>query len=230
MIAVSENTPVNSTIVHVHANDADIGLNGWITYEFTDGSKEFSSIFSLDDRTGIVRLRSSFDYEYRSSYLFYLQARDSGQERRSSQTLINITILNENDCPPTIDFRFLSEMTSNSVDNRLDLSENYPIEKFFVQIIVVDPDYPLTGRTRLWFESHGNETCFHLYSIDSSTYLFNRSKSFDFEYEQFYEIIFYAEDGDNDRRLQSHRTLVIQIHDENDHHPRIPSERLSSFI
>ena len=223
-IELSEKTPVNSTILRVHASDADVGLNGRVTYELSDASKQFSKLFSIDNETGVVRLRSPVDYEQRSSYLFYIQARDSGKEIRSSQSLINITVIDENDCSPVINFRFLPEMNYNPLQDEIELSEQYSIDKFFVQIVVTDQDSQLRGRARLWFtlpdDNHRNETSFHLYRIDQSTYFFNRSKSFDFELQHTYRIMFFAEDSDPRHPLRTNKTLVIRIRDENDHQPQ----------
>lgn len=217
-IELSENTPVNTTILHVQASDGDIGLNGQIVYDFTDASKQFDQIFSIDQQTGIIHLNSPLDYEQRSFYIFYLQARDCGKEIRSSQTLINITIIDENDNSPQINFRFLSELNYTPSKHLLQISENYPIDKFFSQILVHDADHALNARVRLWMET--SDPYFHLYQIDSSTYILNRSQPFDFEYEQRYHLKFYAEDFHPRNPLQTQETLTIEILDENDHTPQ----------
>ena len=214
-IELSESTPINTSIVHVHASDADIGLNGRITYDFTDASKQFNKIFTIDNATGLVSLRSLLDYEQRSSYVFYVEARDAGQEMRSSQTLINITVLNENDCYPLITFRFLPDMNYSPATDRIEIAETYPIDKFFAQILVTDQDHYLTGRIHLWF----NDTSFELYPIDNVTYFLNRSTPFDFEQQPLHRLVFFAQDDHPTAPLRSNRTLTIQILDENDNEP-----------
>lgn len=217
-IELSENTLVNTTILHVHASDADMGLNGQIVYDFTDASKQFDQIFSIDHQTGVIRLNSPLDYEQRSMYIFYLQARDCGKEIRSSQTLINITIIDENDNSPQINFRFLSELNYNPSKHLVQISETYPIDKFFSQILVHDADHALNARVRLWMET--SDPYFHLYQIDSSSYILNRSEPFDFETEQRYHLKFYAEDFHPRNPLQTQQALTIEILDENDHSPQ----------
>ncbi|CAF1196656.1 unnamed protein product [Adineta steineri] len=224
-IELSENTSINTTILRVHAYDADIGLNGQITYDFTDASKQFNNIFSINNETGLIRLRSSLDYEQRSSYIFYIEARDSGKEIRSSQTLINITILDENDCYPIITFRFLSELNYNSTNDIIEISETYPIDKFFIQILVTDQDSLLNGQVNLWYEilDEYNPTknhSFNLYQIDNSTYFLNRTKSFDYEYQQKYYLKFFAQDLNPKKPLQTIKYLTINILDENDNIPQ----------
>ena len=224
-IELSESTPVNTTIVQVRAVDSDIGLNGKIVYDFTDASKQYSNQFVLDKHTGVIRLRSALDYEQRTSFVFYVQARDLGQEPRSSQVLVNITVLDENDCSPKIHFRFLPEITYHQSKDLIEVSETYPIDKFFAQILVTDDDSDYRGRTRLWFEilddqQQDNDRAFSLYSIDNSTYFFNRTKPFDFETQQWHRLIFYAQDFDPTKPLQTDQILTIHVLDENDHAPK----------
>jgi hypothetical protein len=216
--------PINTTILRVHAIDADSGLDGQIVYDFPDASKQFNKIFSIDNETGVIHLRSLLDYEQRSSYIFYIEARDSGKEIRSSQTLINITILDENDCYPLITFRFLSELNFNPSKDLIEISENYPVDKFFIHILVTDQDSDLNGRVRLWCEvfDQFNQTnhSFNFYQIDNSTYFLNRTKSFDFEYQQWYYLKFYAQDFHPKNPLQTMNLLTIHILDENDNIPK----------
>ena len=223
-VQLSELTAINTTILQVQAKDADIGLNGEILYEFTDASKQYAHTFTIDKQTGILRLRSSLDYEQRTSYVFYIQARDLGKEPRSSQTLVNITILDENDCSPKITFRFLPEIIYTPSKDLIEISETYPTDKFFAQILVTDDDSGVRGQTRLWFEiidahRENNPGAFALYQIDNSTYFFNRTKPFDFESQQWHRLIFYAQDFDPNKPLQTSQILTIHVLDENDHPP-----------
>ena len=223
-VELSESTPINTTILHVRATDADIGPNGAIRYDFSDASKQLSNTFTIDHQTGLVRLRSSLDYEQRTSYVFYIQARDSGQEARSSQALVNITITDENDCAPKIHFRFLPELAYNPSKNLIEIAENHPMDKFFAQVLVSDEDSNERGQVRLWFEiideHRENDPSFSLYPMDNSTYFFNRSKPFDFETQQWHRLIFYAQDLDEKQPLQTNQILTIHVLDENDNYPR----------
>lgn len=223
-VELSESTPVNTTIIRVHATDADAGLNGQLTYEFTDASKPFASTFAVDKQTGLIYLRAALDFEQRSSYVFYIQARDAGNEPRSSQTLVNVTILDENDCAPKITFRFLPEITYSPEKDLIEISESYSVDKFFAQIIVTDEDSGERGQTRLWFEiideQKETDQSFYLYPIDNSTYFFNRTKAFDYEVQQWHRLIFYAQDFDPQKPLQTNQILTIHVLDENDNPPR----------
>ncbi|CAF3330672.1 unnamed protein product [Rotaria socialis] len=223
-VELSENIPINTTILRVQAYDNDIGLNGEIIYDFIDASKQYANTFSLDKQTGHIRLRSSVDYEQRSSYIFYVQARDCGNEPRSSQTLVNITILDVNDCAPKISFRFLPEIIYTPSKFLVEISENYPMDKFFAQILVTDDDSDYRGQARLWFETidayKEKDLSFYLYQLDNSTYFFNRTKPFDFEIQQSHRLVFHAQDFDRKNPLETNQILTINVLDENDNHPK----------
>ena len=143
---------------------------------------------------------------------------------RSSQTLVNITILDENDCYPIINFRFLPEINSNISEDIIEISENYSIDKFFVQILVTDEDKHLNGQVRLWLEDlndrNDNRSEFNLYRLDNNTYFLNRTKYFDYENQQWYYLKFYAEDFSPKNPLQTNKILTIHIRDENDNVPQ----------
>ncbi|CAF0968902.1 unnamed protein product [Rotaria sordida] len=227
-IELSENTSINTKILQVHAYDDDIGLNGEIIYDFTDASKQYNNIFSINNKTGVIYLHSLLDYEQRTSYLFYIEAHDLGKEIRSSQTLINITILDENDCYPIINFQFLPEINSNISNDIIEISENYSIDKFFVKIFIIDYDSFNNGNISLWFEildnnnnnNNKNYQEFHLYQINNLTYLLNCTKSFDYEYQQIYYLKFYVNDFNLNKLLQTNKILTINILDENDNQPK----------
>jgi hypothetical protein len=135
--------------------------------------------------------------------------------------------LDENDCAPKISFRFLPEIIYNPSKDLIEISESYPIDKFFAQIIVTDEDSGYRGQTRLWFEiidAHKeNDQSFYLYQIDNSTYFFNRTKPFDFEAQQWHRLIFYAQDLDPNKPLQTSQILTIHVLDEIDNYPKFVS-------
>ncbi|CEF66663.1 Epidermal growth factor-like domain and Laminin G domain and EGF-like calcium-binding domain and Cadherin domain and Concanavalin A-like lectin/glucanases superfamily domain and Concanavalin A-like lectin/glucanase, subgroup domain and Cadherin-like domain-containing protein [Strongyloides ratti] len=91
-----EGTPLN-----VKAIDNDNGVNGMVTYK-TTGKNKSNEYFSVDMFTGIIRSTIPIDREKSKFQLFYIYAQDLGRPSMISETfaLINVTILNINDCPP----------------------------------------------------------------------------------------------------------------------------------
>ena len=62
-------------------------------------NEQYNDLYSLS-------IIGRLDREEQEEYRLVFEARDQGKESRSSQTLVNITILDENDCIPKINFRF----------------------------------------------------------------------------------------------------------------------------
>lgn len=217
-VEISEKASINSSLVELKSKDADIGPNGEISYSFSSPWDFLRETFEIEEKTGKVKVRSPLDFEKRSSYLFYAKAEDSGKERRSSRTLINVTILDENESAPRIEFRFSPWLKSNSAGNELEISENESIEKFFVEISIVDEDRRSSNvEFRLdfrLFDSNSTDE-FQLERIDSSRFFFKRLKNFDSQLEQIYRITFSCEDFHGNRSFRTEKKLTIRIIGEN---------------
>ena len=63
---VTENSPVNTKVTTIHANDADTGVNGELIYSIPSGIAEDK--FVVEKSTGVVSVRYRLDREERSSY------------------------------------------------------------------------------------------------------------------------------------------------------------------
>uniref|UniRef100_A0AAF5I050 Uncharacterized protein n=1 Tax=Strongyloides stercoralis TaxID=6248 RepID=A0AAF5I050_STRER len=87
--------------LNVKAIDSDNGVNGMITYK-TIGKNKSNEYFSVDMFTGIIRNTISLDREKSKYQIFYVYAEDLGRPSMISErfALVNVTILNINDCPP----------------------------------------------------------------------------------------------------------------------------------
>uniref|UniRef100_A0A672YJH3 Cadherin domain-containing protein n=1 Tax=Sphaeramia orbicularis TaxID=375764 RepID=A0A672YJH3_9TELE len=91
-----ENSPLETVVITVSATDADEGLNSEITYEFDHVSDENSNVFSLNPKTGEVKVAGLIDHEKVSSYEMQISAKD-GLGLVSYATLtIEITDVNDN--------------------------------------------------------------------------------------------------------------------------------------
>jgi hypothetical protein len=76
---VSENIPINSIIIRVHATDDDEGVNGEITYYLINQE----NCFQIDQITGDIRVICSLDYETQTQYQLEIEARDGGEGSKS---------------------------------------------------------------------------------------------------------------------------------------------------
>ncbi|XP_069544909.1 protocadherin beta-16-like, partial [Brachyistius frenatus] len=74
--SLPENSPLDTVVVTVSATDADTGPNGDITYNFDHVSDDHVSLFSLDHKTGEIKVIGSIDYETETSIELRIRAKD----------------------------------------------------------------------------------------------------------------------------------------------------------
>lgn len=160
--SIKENTPVDTVIGSVKANDLDDkDLNGKIKYSFVDKSNTQASSslkrgslvkhFDLDEDTGVLKLKSMVDYENEKKFILTVEARDAGVGSLPSYTSVEINIIDVNDNAPEIGVSFLNTLSKNlSIlnDFKYDvyLPENTKTNKFLAHVNINDKDSNENGR------------------------------------------------------------------------------------
>ncbi|XP_037635345.1 protocadherin beta-15-like [Sebastes umbrosus] len=91
-----ENSPVKTPIITVSASDADEGVNGEVTYEFSRLSDKSRKLFSLDEKTGEISVAGNIDYEEGSKYEVNVEAKDGYGLSSEAKVIIDITDVNDN--------------------------------------------------------------------------------------------------------------------------------------
>ena len=103
-ITISENIPINSEILQVIAFDADYPQGSQLRYVAVKHSPtEGKSLFSLDEKTGVLKVVSALNAERQSSHEITVRVYDnerSGTRRFSDTAIVKITVLDVNDSPP----------------------------------------------------------------------------------------------------------------------------------
>ena len=97
-ISLPENIPVNSFILDASATDADLGLNGEISYSLTSDTPSLP--FFINSSTGAVTTSSTLDREEIDNYEFNITASDNGSPVRSNTSMVTVTVLDVNDNAP----------------------------------------------------------------------------------------------------------------------------------
>ncbi|ELU08937.1 hypothetical protein CAPTEDRAFT_225721 [Capitella teleta] len=95
--SIRENNYINDVIITVHADDADYGLNGDVTYDLHSNAK---SLFKIHPKRGEITANAVFDRETMHSFTFGVIAFDLGAPRRSATSSVQVRILDENDEQP----------------------------------------------------------------------------------------------------------------------------------
>ncbi|XP_064837340.1 protocadherin beta-15-like isoform X10 [Oncorhynchus masou masou] len=95
-VRLPENSPTGTVVVAVSASDEDEGANGEVSYEFSRISDKAAKLFSIDKKTGEIKVQGPIDYEENSEYEVRVQAKDGSGLAGNAKVMIEITDLNDN--------------------------------------------------------------------------------------------------------------------------------------
>ncbi|KAM6979088.1 protocadherin-8 [Tautogolabrus adspersus] len=104
-VSVVENNPPGAYITTVEAKDADLGINGKITYRLVDGvimGSPVNTFVSLNSVSGSIYALRSFNYEVMKLLDIHVQASDGGSPQLQSTAVIRLKIVDQNDNQPSI--------------------------------------------------------------------------------------------------------------------------------
>ncbi|KAM8732194.1 protocadherin gamma-A11-like isoform 37-T37 [Acanthopagrus schlegelii] len=108
-----ENSPMKTAVITVSASDADEGVNGEVTYEFSRISDKLQKLFSLDDKTGEISVSGDIDYEEGRKYEVFVEAKDGYGLSSDAKVIIDITDVNDN--APVIHLKSLTNPIPENV-------------------------------------------------------------------------------------------------------------------
>ncbi|XP_068613929.1 protocadherin gamma-A12-like [Brachionichthys hirsutus] len=94
--SLPENSPLDTVVVRVSATDADEGVNGDVTYHFGHVSDEDGHVFSIDPKTGLIRVTGEIDFEESRSFEMRIQAKDGLGLTSYAKLVIDVTDMNDN--------------------------------------------------------------------------------------------------------------------------------------
>ncbi|KAF3838374.1 hypothetical protein F7725_010142 [Dissostichus mawsoni] len=94
--SLPENSPPDTIVINVSATDADEGVNGDVTYDFGHGSDDYVNIFSIDHKTGEIKVTGVIDFEEISSFEMKIKAKDGLGLISYAKVIIDVTDMNDN--------------------------------------------------------------------------------------------------------------------------------------
>ncbi|XP_030055623.1 protocadherin-16 [Microcaecilia unicolor] len=204
-IVVSENAEVGSSIFTFQALDKDgTGPNSEIHYKVLQQTPPHTH-FSLDPRTGALRVAKVLDREVISSFLLVIQATDQAMnvtQRKSSAVTARVFVTDENDNAP----EFLSPSS-------VSVMEDQPTGFVVVYIVAQDKDLGENGRVSYQLQAGNSGGKFQL---NPSTGSLAIVKPLNREEKEQYNLTVVASDHGFPRRTstQSLSILVIDVNDE----------------
>ncbi|XP_040904752.1 protocadherin beta-16-like [Toxotes jaculatrix] len=94
--SLPENSPLDTVVVTVSATDADEGVNGDVTYDFGHVSETDEKLFSIESKTGEIRVIGTTDFEKKNSFELRVMAKDGLGLSSYAKVYIDLTDVNDN--------------------------------------------------------------------------------------------------------------------------------------
>ncbi|XP_007937249.1 protocadherin-12 [Orycteropus afer afer] len=99
-VSTRENNLPSLHLITVKAHDADLGINGKISYRIQDSP--VSHLVAIDADTGEVTAQRTLDYEQMASFEIRVIAEDRGQPQLASHVSMWVSLLDANDNAPEV--------------------------------------------------------------------------------------------------------------------------------
>ncbi|KAM4619841.1 protocadherin-16 [Polymixia lowei] len=96
--SVRENQPSNSAVTVLHAIDHDTGVFGQLKYHLVERPGTGKDSFAVDQNSGEIRTKTSFDFEKVNSFTFVAVAMDAGNH--SATVTVQVFITGEDEYDP----------------------------------------------------------------------------------------------------------------------------------
>ncbi|XP_045854623.1 protocadherin beta-5 [Meles meles] len=200
-VQVPENSPLNSLVVAVSAQDLDAGTYGNVVYTLFQGD-EVTQPFVIDDITGEIRLKKALDFEATQYYTVEIAGTDGGG--LSGKCTVAIEVVDVNDNAPELTMSTLSSSTP----------ENSP-ETVVAVFSVSDPDSGDNGRVVCSIQ---NDLPFLLKRTFKNFYTLVTERPLDRESQAEYNITITVTDLGTPR-LKTQHNLTVTVSDVNDNAP-----------
>ncbi|XP_008689699.1 protocadherin beta-5 [Ursus maritimus] len=200
-VQVPENSPLNSLVVAVSAQDLDSGTYGNVVYTLFQGD-EVTQPFVIDEITGEIRLKKALDFEATRYYNVEIAGTDGGG--LSGKCTVAIEVVDVNDNAPELTMSTLASSTP----------ENSP-ETVVAVFSVSDPDSGDNGRMVCSIQ---NDLPFLLKPTFKNFYTLVTERPLDRESQAEYNITITVTDLGTPR-LKTQHNLTVTVSDVNDNAP-----------
>ena len=219
-VSVPEDDDAVASIITVTAIDLDLGNNGLVSYYLTN---EDSLPFSINSVTGDIT--GQLDRESMDMFTLQVTARDNGNPVRSTNTTINVTVLDVNDNFPIFD---KYQYETNVSESRSDVIFETPI----LSLSASDKDIGENSRISYSIAGEGicsSTTFFNtpecFFSIDSDTGIFYSIIALNYETLPVpqYEITVVARDNGMPLSLSATALVTINVLNVDEAPPRFSS-------
>ena len=209
-----ENSPVGTLVLKVSATDSDEGINGEVTYEFSQVSTLAEQAFTLDSKTGEIKVNGPIDFEEESVYEIQVEGKDGFGLSSDTKVIIELTDVNDN--IPEI---FLKSLNSH-------IPEDAPPGTEIGIINVQDRDLESNGEVLCVI---GSNVPFKLVPSIKKYYSIITTDELDREVKSDYNITITATDQGTPS-LSSSKIVHLMVADVNDNPPAFRQQSYSAHI
>eukprot|EP00096_Caligus_rogercresseyi_P016358 TRINITY_DN898_c0_g1_i1.p1 TRINITY_DN898_c0_g1~~TRINITY_DN898_c0_g1_i1.p1 ORF type:complete len:1540 (+),score=519.42 TRINITY_DN898_c0_g1_i1:230-4849(+) len=204
---VPENQDLGSKVMEVTAEDKDTEAS-ITTYSIKSGN--IGGAFSIEEKTGFIRVANQIDFESIEVYHLVIQAWDG---KYSSEGRVDIHISNENDMKPV----FSQETYSTTLKE--EQIPSYPI----FQVSAKDPDIDPSGPQNMSYYLDSNSQTASHFSVDTLTGDLNIIKKLDrdspYGFPQWNIYVFAKDENGGPKGIESFVEMIIILEDINDNAP-----------
>ncbi|XP_052471555.1 protocadherin alpha-8 isoform X15 [Carassius gibelio] len=214
---ITENAPQGTSVVTVHASDADEGLNGEIIYSFISHDEDsVVNAFTIDSVSGLISVKGIIDYESSNAVEIRVQAKDKGQKPRAAHCKVLVEIVDVNDNAPEISVTSLAET----------VREDAAAGTMVGLITVKDEDVGKNGAVVLKL---CDSAYFRIQNTYKNKYSLVVDGSLDRERASEYNVTITATD-EGTPPLSSTSVITIHVSDVNDNAPRFPEPIINVYV
>uniref|UniRef100_A0A4W6EDA8 Cadherin domain-containing protein n=1 Tax=Lates calcarifer TaxID=8187 RepID=A0A4W6EDA8_LATCA len=205
-VRLLENVAQGTLVTKLNATDTDSGNNGEISFLFSKYTPErVLRLFSVDSKSGEIRVKGDVDYEKATAYHITVQARDGGSPAMEGSCNVIVDIIDVNDNAPEVT---LTSLTSP-------IREDSAPETVIALISARDLDSGVNGEVTLTVQPG---LPFKLNSAFDKHYSLITAGNLDRETVPEYTVVIRATDAGSPR-LTSQTTFVVKLSDVNDNAP-----------
>lgn len=205
-VTLLENVALGTLVTRLNATDSDSGQNGEVSFLFSKYTPDrVVKLFSVDAKTGEIRVKGDVDYEKATSHHITVQARDGGSPAMEGSCNVVVDIIDVNDNPPEVT---LTEVTSL-------IREDSAPDTVIALISARDIDSGPNGEVTLTMQSG---LPFKLNSAFDAHYSLTTARALDRETVPEYTVVIKATDAGSPP-MSSQTTFVVKLSDVNDNAP-----------
>ncbi|KAM8732963.1 protocadherin beta-16-like [Acanthopagrus schlegelii] len=219
--SLPENSPPDTVVITVSATDADEGMNGDVTYDFGHVSDDDVNVFSIDPKTGEIRVtgvidfeEGPLDFESNSKYEMRIDAKDGYGLSSDSKVMIDVTDINDN--APVIHMKSLTNPIPENVSPGTEVGI----------INVQDRDSESNGQVRCSIQQGAP---FKLVPSIKNYYSLVTTGQLDRELLSDYNITITATD-EGSPPLSSSKSVQLSVADINDNPPVFEDQSYSAYV